>query len=75
MTTLRDYILDCRCPNCGLTMQQQTKPKRSWTDLVTVVLIPILILLGTIDAWSGHYDHAAYDMTLAIFLRLTERRS
>lgn len=74
MTTLRDYILDCRCPNCGLLMQQRAPEKRKgWRALAVPFVVTFVVVGAVVYSLEGAYAHAAFAMSLATFLVVTDR--
>jgi len=73
MTTLRDYILDCRCPNCGCSMQQQKPKKRKWFSYLAPWFVTFAIVMSVIDSLHGRWSEASYDLILAVFLVVTDR--
>lgn len=73
MTTLRDYILDCRCPNCGLSMERKAPPERPWWSNVTPPVVLFDVVMALVCCITGHWDRAAFFMAMAVFLTVIDR--
>lgn len=73
MTTLRDYILDCRCPNCGTAMERKPPRRASFRTTLTPFLVWLSMILAAVAALVGDYDRAAWMTSVAVFLVVTDR--
>lgn len=73
MSTLRDYILDHRCPNCGVEMQRKPPKKMGIEGWLCFFMVTWNAVVALTAAFSEDYAKASFFLVLALFLLVANR--